>query len=131
MAPIRVMVPSEVADEMVADGDAVRPFATRSPAMEEILHFAIEGTTAAAAIVTLVEAEASKKLAKLLVARAGNSNINVTGPVEQTLNPDPPGETPAASLEAPASDDVDESSASKSRENEIVHLITRAQAGEH
>lgn len=79
---VRLMLPAEVADELVRSGDAVSPFITRGPVTTDIVHLVIEGINTAAAIVTLTAAttEVYRRVARSVVKRAGNGKVTIRGP---------------------------------------------------
>jgi hypothetical protein len=106
VTPIRVSLPTPIADALVESGDAVRPFTTRGPGAIEILNFAIEGINTGAAIVTLVGGvELYRKIARQLrELAAGRAVVLETTEGETQVLPQAPQTGPPASASAPAAD---------------------------
>jgi hypothetical protein len=50
---LRISVPDDLAAALVAEGHAVRPYATRGAGPGDVVHVVIEGVNAAAAVVTI------------------------------------------------------------------------------
>lgn len=63
MSAVRISMPADLADVLVDDRIAVRPFGTRGPA-DELIHMAIDGVNTGASVVTVVvAADAMRKFA--------------------------------------------------------------------
>lgn len=70
MAAVRISMAADLADGLVADGIAVRPFPTRGAPGGDLLGMVIDGVNTGAAVVTLVTAEETlRKLAGRVWAR--------------------------------------------------------------
>lgn len=68
---IRVELPEDIASALIDDGVAVIPYRTRGPGAGQVLGFVVNGVNTGASVVTLlITADALKKLAARLWARA-------------------------------------------------------------
>jgi hypothetical protein len=70
MAAVRISMAADLADALVADGIAVRPFLTRGAPGGDLVSMVIDGVNTGAAIVTLLTAEETlRKVAGRVWAR--------------------------------------------------------------
>jgi hypothetical protein len=110
VSAIRIRVPSPLADTLVADGDAVRPYTTRGPAVSEVLTFAIDGVNTAAAVITLAaNVEIYRRFARRLREHAEGHSVSVDSDVgfqRLPLGGDVPDATPDASTFERRSDET-------------------------
>jgi hypothetical protein len=91
---LRIEVPAEIAEELLSDGLAVRPIATRGAPLAEVLTVAVDSLNSAAALVTIaVGAPSIRKLVgSALRRRAEGESERIT----MSINRD--GETRTISL---------------------------------
>jgi hypothetical protein len=82
---VRVMLPEDVADELVDEGIAVPAFATRGELTGEVLRIVIDSVNTGASLVTIVTAPSvvmglAKRVRQRLDRNKRNVRISVTGP---------------------------------------------------
>jgi hypothetical protein len=78
MAAVRISVPADLADTLVGDRIAVRPFTTRGTGAGEVIQMVIDDVNTGASVVTLLmAADAVRKFAERLWARLRQSKEDV------------------------------------------------------
>jgi hypothetical protein len=78
MAAVRISMPADLADTLVDDRIARRPFTTRGPGTDELIRMVIDDVNTGASVVTLVvAADAVRKIAGRLWARLRQSQEDV------------------------------------------------------
>lgn len=84
---MRLEVPADLADELIADGTAVRSYTTRGPGMSDVVQLAMQVVNTGADVITVATAAAAtpvlvRRLRRYL-RRKGGEDAN--GPVEIVL----------------------------------------------
>jgi len=75
----RIEVPSELAEELVADGTAVRPLSTRGGGLGEIVRLIVDGVNTGASVVTVAAASAATyRVSQRLAAHLGRQRKGQT-----------------------------------------------------
>jgi hypothetical protein len=101
---VRIAVPTEIAEELVADGIAVRAFGVRGGALGETITIAVETINTGSALISIgVAAMACKRLAAATIRRRRDNDPN-----ELTISITVAGEVQSLHLDrtAPDAEDV-------------------------
>ena len=103
-AHLRILVPSEIADELVGDGIAVRPLGTRGAGVSEAFSIAVDTINTGSAVVSIAIAiPACRRLAKAVLRRRSEAE-----PDQLTISITVDGERRSLSLDRTAPGAVDE-----------------------
>lgn len=101
---LRIVLPNELADQLVADGFAVRPLGTRGALLSEPVSLAIEAVNTGSAMVSIAVGLATcRRLAEVILQRRRPSE-----PDQLTIDVTVAGESRSLSLNRTAADAQDE-----------------------
>jgi hypothetical protein len=101
---LRIVLPTELADQLVSDGIAVRPMGTRGALLSEPVSLAIEAVNTGSAMISIAVGLATcKRLAEIILERRRPSE-----PDQLTIDITVAGESRSLSLDRHAADAQDE-----------------------